>query len=1005
MNPEHTSQPSDLEERLRFETLIADLSSKFVNLPAGDVDREITDAQRRICELLHLDFATLWQGSNQVQGTFTLTHFYSALEGPRPPASMREDQYPWAREQLLTGRTIMISSPEELPMEAARDRETLTQFGIKSNLAIPLSVGGEPLVGILGLGTMRLERDWPEALVQGLRMAAQIFASALARKRADLALRESEERLSMAVDAAGLGIWGWDVPSGDVWGSPRWMDLFGFASTEQVTFEKTIQRISQDDRERVRADVRRSLEEGGRFAADFRVLQPNGTLRWINSRGKPCPGTDGEPLRMLGAAIDVTERKRAEEAFRATEARLAAGTELAGLGYYEADYAGRTCYLDERFREICGVPSDLLDGLEPVQFWMEHVHPDDCQLVQEERQKLHNGNVDRIALEYRYLHPALGRRWLHHSARVAERRAGGAGNRTFGVVRDITEHKQLAEEQAEDSRFGNLIADLSSKFVNLPAAEVDQAIEDAQRRVCEFLGLDLSALWQPVNETPDEYRLTHHYSSMGGPPITTMSAKDNFPWCQQQLLAGNVIAVPSVEELPPEAARDQEVWHHFGIKTSLTVPMSTGGASVIGFLSFSDTTRERAWPGKLVNRLQLVAEIFANALARKLADQQLRESEEVNRATFEQAAAGIAHVGTDGRWLRVNDKLCAILGYSREELLQMTFQDITHPNDPETDLNYVRQMLAGEIQTYSAENRYIRKDGSLVWINLTVSLVRTAAGEPKHFISVVEDITERKGAEEEMQRLRLQLWHADRVAQTGAITASLAHELNQPLTGILSTAQAGLRFLASGKTDPTLTHEILTNIVHDTKRAGAVINGLRAMLRRKETQREPLSLADTIREILHLLHSELVSRQVEYRLQVESDCQVLADKAQIQQVLLNLIMNALEAMQSQPLERRRLELTFGRTSAGEAQVAVRDSGPGIASDQQEKLFLAFWTTKPQGMGIGLSISYSIIESHGGRLWCANNPDGGATFHFTVPLATAGASSGPEAGPTTAQETP
>ncbi|MHC1764476.1 MAG: two-component regulator propeller domain-containing protein [Verrucomicrobiia bacterium] len=263
---------------------------------------------------------------------------------------------------------------------------------------------------------------------------------------------------------------------------------------------------------------------------------------------------------------------------------------------------------------------------------------------------------------------------------------------------------------------------------------------------------------------------------------------------------------------------------------------------------------------------------------------------------------------------------------------------------------------------------------------------------------------ERERVAHEVQQLRLQLWHADRVAQTGVITGSLAHELNQPLTGILSTAQAGLRFLAGGNPDPALVHEVLSNIVHDTKRAGAVINGLRAMLRRKETQREPISLADTVREILGLLHSELVGRQVEHRLRVESDAQVLCDKAQIQQVLLNLIMNALEAMQEQPPERRRLELTVERTATGEAIVAVRDSGPGIPQDRQEKLFMTFWTTKPQGMGIGLSISYAIVESHGGRLWCTNNPDGGAIFYFTLPLAPPVPSSRRDPSPTFAPET-
>ncbi len=244
---------------------------------------------------------------------------------------------------------------------------------------------------------------------------------------------------------------------------------------------------------------------------------------------------------------------------------------------------------------------------------------------------------------------------------------------------------------------------------------------------------------------------------------------------------------------------------------------------------------------------------------------------------------------------------------------------------------------------------------------------------------------ERERMAGEMQRMRLQLWHTDRVAQTGVITGSLAHELNQPLTGILSTAQAGLRFMARGNPDPGEIHGILTNIVHDTKRAGAIINGLRAMLRQKETAREPMSLAETIHGVLALLHSELIAREVEHRLRLESDSWVLADKAQIQQVFLNLVMNALEAMHDHSAGQRRMELTLTRTDTGEALVSVRDSGPGIPPDQQHHIFKAFWTTKSQGMGIGLPISHSIIESHGGRMWCANHPDGGAVFYFSLPL--------------------
>jgi two-component system, LuxR family, sensor kinase FixL len=237
-----------------------------------------------------------------------------------------------------------------------------------------------------------------------------------------------------------------------------------------------------------------------------------------------------------------------------------------------------------------------------------------------------------------------------------------------------------------------------------------------------------------------------------------------------------------------------------------------------------------------------------------------------------------------------------------------------------------------------------------------------------------------------MQRLRLHLWHADRVAQTGAITASLAHELNQPLTAILSNAQAGLRFMDGGNPDLGEIRAILTDIVHDDKRAGAVIGGLRNMLRRKETERERINLRETIEQVLFLVHSELVGQQVELRQRLDPDSLVLADQGQVQQVILNLVMNAVQAMQGQPAGQRRLELTLTRTHTGEALVAVRDSGPGIPENQLGKLFEAFWTTKNQGLGIGLHISRSIVESHGGHLSFTNNLDQGATFSFTLPMA-------------------
>ena len=301
MRPETNSLTAELEERLRFETLIADLSSKFVNLPAGEVDREIMDAQRRICELLGLDFSALWQWSDEAPGFFTLTHFYSAQEGPQPPERMNQDQYPWARQQLLAGRIIKVSSLEDLPAEAARDRETLRQFGIKSNLALPLSVGGEPPFGILGLNTTQAERDWPDALVKRLQLVAQIFANALARKRADQALRESEERLSLAADAAEAGLWVLDFEKRDFWATEKARMIFGYSTKEVITMDRLKASIHPDDWDHVQASVERSVHADEPVNVEYRIQLGDGRERWIASRGRPFFKPTGEPDRLLGS--------------------------------------------------------------------------------------------------------------------------------------------------------------------------------------------------------------------------------------------------------------------------------------------------------------------------------------------------------------------------------------------------------------------------------------------------------------------------------------------------------------------------------------------------------------------------------------------------------------------------------------------------------------------------------------------------------------------------------
>jgi signal transduction histidine kinase len=212
------------------------------------------------------------------------------------------------------------------------------------------------------------------------------------------------------------------------------------------------------------------------------------------------------------------------------------------------------------------------------------------------------------------------------------------------------------------------------------------------------------------------------------------------------------------------------------------------------------------------------------------------------------------------------------------------------------------------------------------------------------------------------------------------------HELNQPLTAILSNAQAGLRFIQSGDPDLNELREILQDISNDDKRAGSVIRSLRSMMKREEREKESFSINEMVREVVSLFNSEAVLRNVIIETDfAESLPPLLADKIQLEQVVLNLMMNAVEAMDHEAPESRKIFLKTHLTDHGAIQVAIRDWGPGIEEENLDRVFQPFFTTKGAGLGMGLSFSLSIIEAHGGRLWAENNPDKGATFFFELPV--------------------
>jgi C4-dicarboxylate-specific signal transduction histidine kinase len=253
-------------------------------------------------------------------------------------------------------------------------------------------------------------------------------------------------------------------------------------------------------------------------------------------------------------------------------------------------------------------------------------------------------------------------------------------------------------------------------------------------------------------------------------------------------------------------------------------------------------------------------------------------------------------------------------------------------------------------------------------------------------IGATIDITARKQAELEVQQQRGELAHLSRVTMLGELSGSLAHELNQPLTAILSNAQAAQRFLAHDNADLNEVRDILKDIVDEDKRAGEVIRRLRGLLKKDEVHHQPFDINEVVQEVLKLVRSDLVNQGVAVQADLAPALpEVNADRVQLQQVLLNLVMNACDAMAGGPAGDHKLIIRTELAAGEGIRVSVADCGVGLAPDNLEKAFEPFFTTKVQGMGLGLSVCRTIITAHGGKLWAVNNPGRGATFHFTLPV--------------------
>ena len=352
---------------------------------------------------------------------------------------------------------------------------------------------------------------------------------------------------------------------------------------------------------------------------------------------------------------------------------------------------------------------------------------------------------------------------------------------------------------------------------------------------------------------------------------------------------------------------------------------------------------------------------------------------------FEASPTALLMVGPDGRITLVNRQAENVFGYSRIELVGMSVDALTparsrfwHSTQRATYANSSESREMGMGRELFA----LRKDGVEIAVDIALSPIQFESGV--FVLASAVDITERKRAERELAIQRDELAHLSRVVMLAELSGSLAHELNQPLTAILSNAQAAVRFMAHTPPNLAEVSESLSNIVENDKRAGEVIRRLRAMLRKERADHRRLDLNDIVVDVLRIIRSDLLNRSVDVTSSFASGLpQVDGDPVQLQQVLLNLIMNAADAMSELP-KGREIKLATSLSEEGSVVVAVSDVGRGIPPDDLDHIFSPFITTKTSGMGLGLAVCSSIINAHHGHIWASNNKGRGATVQFSLP---------------------
>src|ERR1700722_9819820 len=750
------------------------------------------------------------------------------------------------------------------------------------------------------------------------------------RRRAEEALRDSEYKLRQIIETVPSLLWSLGPDGEQTQLNQRALDYIGVRFEELLDLGGWTKFIHPDDLPETTNAFHHSIQTGTSYQAVHRIRRADGEYRWHHARGEPLRDRQGRVTQWYGLTVDIDDGKRAEDRLRRSEGHLGEAHRLSHTGSFGWPPAtGELHWSDETFRILEYDPS-VKPTIEGV---LQRIHPDDRAMTRQLLDETSHGekNFDNT---HRLLMPDGSVKFVHVLSRALKDAAGNL--EIVGAVMDVTENTCLYDDLAKrEAKIRRLV---DANIIGVFIGDLDGRILEANDAFLRIVGYDC-----------------------------------------EDVMTGRI----NWKDLPPPDWRDRDAQcikeqEQAGVRLPIEKEYFRSDGSrvpvLVGAANFEGANQGVAFVLDLTER--------------KKADERLRVSEARLAEAQRLSHSGVAAYN-ETSILHGSEETYRIWGFdpaqgvpSREAVNQRI-----HPDDRDRVLAEVRRAVI-ERRDYSIEYRIMLPDGTAKHLESIGRPVFSTGGELVEIVVTHLDVTERKRAEDEHERLRQlesDLAHMNRVSMMGELAASLAHEITHPIAAGRNNARAALNFLDKQPADMDEVREALGCVVGDADRAGVIVDRMRDHIKKAPPRKHRFDLNEAINEVIMLARSAIAENGASVKTRLtEGLAPVYGDRVQLQQVILNLVLNAAEAMSGVDGGARELLISTEQSRTNGVLVAVRDSGAGIDPEHIERVFHAFYTTKSGGVGMGLSICRSIIDAHRGRLWADANEPRGAVFRFTLP---------------------